>query len=409
MRALKFLSFSSSSPSFLQPIRFNCIWKSPLSSLLYSLQQSGRGDVSGSTGTHRCLSYEAETALEYEKDQPYADDGKVTEKDAALHLALSRLAGDFGRESMLSLQRFFGSRYAPVISTGSLKLDLALGVGGLPKGRIVEIYGQEASGKTTLALHIVKEAQKIGGYCAYLDVENAIDPSFAESIGVNTENLLIARPNCAENSLNVIDTLVKSGSLDVIVVDSVAALVPQCELDGVIDVTCPDIQSRLMNQALRKLHYSLGRSQTLLIFTNQVRSKLRAVEGFGHASEVTCGGNALKFYAAIRMRLMRKGLLETDDEISGINVAVQVVKNKLAPAMKKAELEIRFGQGIYRVAEVLELASKYGVISGAENGYYIDGEVFKEKLEAEQYLTENDEVVDELVGILRSQLFRSKS
>lgn len=348
-----------------------------------------------------------ENAFEYDRDRPYYDEGKLMEKDTALHLALSHLAGDFDKESMLSFQRFFGSRLAPVISTGSLKLDLSLGIGGLPKGRIVEIYGQEASGKTTLGFHIVKEAQKLGGYCAYLDLENAMDTSFAEAIGVNTENLLLARPNCAEDSLSVIDTLVKSGSIDVIVVDSVAALLPQCELDGVIDTTLPAQQSRLMTQALSKIHMSLCRSQTLLIFINQVRSNLRSFPSFGHASEVTCGGNALKFYAAIRMRIMRRGLLETADEITGINVSVQVMKNKLAPAMKKAELNIEFGKGICREDEVLELALQYGVILKEGNGYCIDGHIFKDKEEAKHYLVENEETVDDVIRILREKLFGS--
>ncbi|OVA19901.1 AAA+ ATPase domain [Macleaya cordata] len=346
--------------------------------------------------------WETEMMSEYEYDQP-SDDGKVLEKDAALRLALSRLASEFSRESMLSLQRFFGSRHAPIISTGSLKLDLALGTGGLPKGRVVEIYGWEASGKTTLALHIIKEAQKRGGYCAYVDVENALDPSLAESIGVNTEDLLISHLESAESSLSVVDTLIKSGAIDVIVVDSVAALVPQSELDSVIDGTRPKGQSRLMTQALRKIHSSLCQSQTLLIFINQVRS--RPCEGFGNANEVTCGGNALKFYAAVRMRTMKTGLLRNEDEITGVSVSVQIVKNKLAPAMKKAELEIIFGKGITSEAEVLEMACTHGVISKMGDGYYIEGEVLKDEEEAEKYLAENHEVLEKVVSILRSQLF----
>ncbi|XP_010269651.1 PREDICTED: DNA repair protein recA homolog 2, mitochondrial isoform X2 [Nelumbo nucifera] len=345
---------------------------------------------------------------EYGCDEPH-DDDKAMEKDAALRSALFRLAGDFDKESMLSMQRFFGSRYAPTISTGSLKLDLALGIGGLPKGRIVEIYGQEASGKTTLALHIIKEAQKRGGHCAYLDVENAMDPSLAESIGVNMDSFLIARPISAEKSLSVVNTLVKSGSLDVIVVDSVAALVPQCELDSSIDVSFPDIQSRLMTLALRKIHSSLCQSQTLLVFTNQVRSNLKPCHGFVHANEVTCGGNALKFYAAVRMRITRRGLLKMENEITGLGVSVQVVKNKLAPAMKRAELEIRFGSGICCESEVLEIACQHGLILKEENGYRIEGKVFNDKQEAERYLAENVGVLDKIVTILRKQLFKNEA
>ncbi|KAL0339710.1 UNVERIFIED_CONTAM: DNA repair protein recA2, mitochondrial, partial [Sesamum radiatum] len=289
---------------------------------------------------------------EYEYDDHIPDDSKVTEKDTALRMALSNLSGEFGKESMLSLQRFFGARRAPVISTGSLRLDQAL-------GEDVEIYGQEASGKTTLALHVIKEAQKLGGYCAYLDVENAMDPSLAESIGVNTENLLISQPDSAENLLSVVDTLTKSGSISVIVVDSVAALVPQCEVDTLQCGSSRDLQSKIMTQALRKIHYSLCNSNTLIIFINQVRKNLKLVEGSVRVDEVTCGGNALKFYAAIRMRISRKGLLKTEDKATGLGISVQVVKNKLAPSMAKAELSIRFGKGICRKSEALDLACEH--------------------------------------------------
>ncbi|KAJ4978913.1 hypothetical protein NE237_009693 [Protea cynaroides] len=371
--------------------------------LLRSLRQNGQRDAVDYVGLHaRCIS-----SVDYECDE-FHDDVKAVEKDAALRLALSRLAGDFGRESMLSLDCFFRSRCAPVISTGSLKLDLALGIGGLPKGRIVEIYGQEASGKTTLALHIIKEAQRLGGYCAYLDVENAMVASLAESIGVDTDNLLIARPGSAENCFRVVDTLAKSGSIDVIVVDSVAALVPQCELDVWMDTSLPDVRSRLMTQALRKIQYSLVQSQTLLVFVNQVRSNVRSCQGLGHTNEVSCGGNALKFYSAVRLRILRRGLLKNENEITGIGVSVQVVKNKLAPAMKKADLEIMFGKGICCESEVLEMACQHGVILKEGNSYCIEGEVFKNKQEAERYLAENDGTLDKVVAILRSQFGHKK-
>lgn len=207
------------------------------------------------------------TELEFDE---LIDGGKVKEKDTALHVAVTQLASEFGRESMLSLSNFFCPRFASVISTGSLKLDLALGIGGLPKGRMVEIYGKEASGKTTLALHIIKEAQKLGGYCAYLDAENALDPGLAESIGVNTKNLLISCPGSAESMLCVVDKLTQSGSLDVIVVDSVAALVPQSELDGDIVSAEHGVLSKIMTKALRRIHYSLCRSKALIVFLNQV-------------------------------------------------------------------------------------------------------------------------------------------
>ncbi|XP_024981802.1 DNA repair protein recA homolog 2, mitochondrial [Cynara cardunculus var. scolymus] len=305
------------------------------------------------------------------------------------------------------LQRFFGARLKAVVSTGSLKLDLALGIGGLPKGRIVEIYGQEASGKTTLALNVIKEAQKLGGYCAYLDVENALDPLLLESVGVNTESLLISQPNSAENLLSIVDTLTKSGAVDVIVVDSVAALIPQREIMGVISDNFVETQSQIMTQALRKIHFSLCRSETLIIFINQVRSnvKLRQ-EGLRNVNEATCGGNALPFYSAVRMRIARKGLLKTQDKVTGLGICVEVMKNKLAPAMKKAELEILFGRGICRVSEVLELACQHGVVPEEGNCYLLDGEVVKGKIQAEKYLIRNERVCDDLVKTLRRKLFR---
>ncbi|GMY39529.1 DNA repair protein recA homolog 2, mitochondrial-like isoform X6 [Fagus crenata] len=391
-------------PSLVNSLRLNALGRPRLSSLLCSLHQSGSRDDITSTAMNICrLSTVAEVS-EFECDKLH-DDVKATKKDTALRLALSRLASDFGRESMLSLQRFFSSRRAPVISTGSLKLDMALGVGGLPKGRMVEIYGREASGKTTLALHIIKEAQKLGGYCAYLDVENAMDPSLAESMGVNTENLLISRPSSAENLLSVVNTLTKSGAVDVIVVDSVAALVPQYELDHVIDSTFQDVQSRIMTQALRKIHYSLSQTKTLIVFLNQVRSSPKSGQSFGHVDEVTCGGNALKFYAAVRLRMIRTGLLQTEDKVTGLGVCVQVVKNNLAPSMKKAELGIQFGRGFCSESEVLELACEHGVIVKVGSNYLIDRKVFSDKHEAEQYLVENDGILDNIVMILRSILF----
>ncbi|WOL13713.1 hypothetical protein Cni_G22491 [Canna indica] len=351
-----------------------------------------------------CLSSRVKVLLQYERDQPF-DDGRVMDKESTLNLALCQLAGDFDRESNLSLSRFSRARYMPVISTGSLKLDFALGIGGLPKGRIVEIYGREASGKTTLALHIIKEAQKLGGCCAYLDVENAMNPSLAETMGINTENLLISGPDCAENSLSIINTLVNSGSVDVIVIDSVAALIAQCELDSMIDMNSQEVQSGLMTQALQKIHYSLCRSHTLVIFVNQVRTNLRSGHGFGEQNEVTCGGNALKFYAAVRMRIRRDCLLRSEDEVTGIGISVEIIKNKLAPGMKKANINIRFGKGFCREAEILEMASKHRIIMKEGNGFWIKGQFFKDHLAAEQYLAANNGVAGEFVDLLRDQLF----
>ncbi|KAG5252903.1 hypothetical protein OIU76_021254 [Salix suchowensis] len=384
----------------IQSLRFNSFARFRFSSLLHSLSQNGRDAITLTGRNDRSLS---SVASDFEPDELH-DDGEAKQKDNALRLALTHLAGEFGRESMLSLQRFFNSRRAPVISTGSLKLDLALGIGGLPKGRMVEIYGQEASGKTTLALHIIKEAQKLGGYCAYLDVENAMDPSLPESMGINTENFLISRPDCAENLLSVVNTLTKSGSVDVIVVDSVAALVPQREIDTAVGGTFEDIQSRLMTQALRKINYSLCQSQTLIIFLNQVRKSLKS----GRAEEVTCGGNALKFYSAVRLRLNRTRLLKTKDRITGLAVCAQVVKNKLAPAMTKAELEIQFGRGFCTESEVLELACEHSIVKKEGNSYVIGRNVFGNECAAEQYLIENEGVHDQIVAKLREKLFHRK-
>lgn len=332
-------------------------------------------------------------------------DKKATEKDAALRVAISQLANEFEKES---LNRFFGTRRAAVIPTGSLKLDLALGIGGLPKGRIVEIYGQEASGKTTLALHIIKEAQKQGGYCAYLDVENALNPSVAKSIGVNTDNLLISQPDSAENLLSMVDTLTKSGSIAVIVVDSVAALVPQHELDTLEVGSTMDVLSKIMQQALRKISYSLCHSSTLIIFVNQTRFRPKYVQGISQAEEVTCGGNFLPFYAAVRLKLIRKNLITNGDKATGLGLSVQVVKNKLAPVLSDAMLRIQFGRGLCCESEVLELACEHGIVSDQGGCYFIGGETLNSKAEAENYLAANKEVLDQIVKSLRHQLFERK-
>ncbi|CAJ2671547.1 DNA repair protein recA homolog 2, mitochondrial isoform X1 [Trifolium pratense] len=369
------------------------------SSLLYSSRQTGIREIMSRIGMNTCslsTTVSAE-ASDLESDEIH-DDVKAAQKSSALSLAVSQLATEFSKESMLSLNKFFGVRYANVVSTGSLKLDIALGTGGLPKGRIVEIYGREAAGKTTLALQIIKEAQKLGGYCAYLDVESALDLSLVESMGVNTKNLLISNPDCAENLLSMVDTLTKSGAVDVIVVDSVAALVPKCELDQLGVVTNQDLHSRMMTQALRKINYSLSRSQALLVFVNQVRFSPKAFGGRGPMEEVTCGGNALRFYAAVRLRLSRMGLIKTEDKVEGITVCAQVVKNKLAPAsMKKAELGIKFGKGFCQESEVFDLGCEHGLIMKDEGNYFIEGDAFSSREAAELFLAKNKSICDKLV------------
>ncbi|RDX82868.1 DNA repair protein recA-like 2, mitochondrial [Mucuna pruriens] len=368
------------------------------------LNNGGR-EIMTRIGMNGCSISSAAEASDLEHDEIH-DDVKAAEKNNALCLAVSQLASDFSKESMLSLQKFFGVRRAHVISTGSLKLDLALGIGGLPKGRMVEIYGREAAGKTTLALQIIKEAQKLGGYCAYLDVENALDFSLVESIGINTENLLVSNPDCAENLLSMVDTLTKSGAVDVIVIDSVAALVPQCELDQLGVSTKRDLQSRMMTQALRKIHYSLSHSQTLIIFINQIRFSPNSVKECGSVEEVTCGGNALRFYAAVRLRLSRMGLIKTEDKVEGVLVCAKVVKNKLAPAAtKKAELGIKFGRGFCHESEILDLACEHGIIMEDEGSYFIEGGSFDSREAAELFLAQNDAICDKVVRDMRRLYF----
>ncbi|KAK7336512.1 hypothetical protein VNO77_17054 [Canavalia gladiata] len=370
-----------------------------------SLSLNGGREIMTRIGMNACSLSSPAEASDLECDETH-DDAKAAEKNNALCLAVSQLAGEFTKESMLSLHKFFGVRRAHVISTGSFKLDLALGIGGLPKGRIVEIYGREAAGKTTLALHIVKEAQKLGGYCAYLDVENALDYSLMESIGVNTENLLVSHPDCAENLLSMVDTLTKSGAIDVIVIDSVAALIPKCELDQLGVSPKRDLQSRMMTQALRKIHYSLSHSKALIVFINQVRFSPNSDKGYGSMEEVTCGGNALRFYSAVRLRLSRMGLIKTEDKVEGVTVCVQVVKNKLAPAaVKKAELGIKFGRGFCHESEVLDLACEHGMIVKDEGNYYIEGGSFNSREAAELFLAKNDAVFDKLVTDMRRLYF----
>ncbi|KAK4759446.1 hypothetical protein SAY87_022577 [Trapa incisa] len=377
-----------------------------LSSPLFPLLQGKGCQPTNLTGHKHSFSSTMFEGMDFGCEE-MVDNPRISDKENALREVLASLASDFGRESMLSLQRFFRSRRQPVISTGSLMLDLALGIGGLPKGRIVEIYGQEASGKTTLALHLINEAQKLGGFCAYFDVENALDASLAESMGINTEKLLFVRPSSAENLLSAVDTLAKSGSVDVIVVDSVAALVPQCEIDVPVGTFDRDLQSRIMTQALRKINYSLSQSKTLIIFVNQVRLGRKTGQSCGNVGEVTCGGNALNFYAAVRLRLSRRELLKYENKVIGLGICVQVMKNKLAPAMKKAELRILFSKGFFLEAEVFDLALEHGIIFREGDKFHIEGKVFSDKEKSRQFLAENADVLGKITALLRQQLFET--
>ncbi|XP_024446451.1 DNA repair protein recA homolog 3, mitochondrial isoform X2 [Populus trichocarpa] len=335
----------------------------------------------------------------------------TSKKDLALQQALDQITSQFGKGSIMWFGRSEAPKNVPVVSTGSFALDIALGCGGFPKGRVVEIFGPEASGKTTLALHVIAEAQKQGGYCVFMDAEHALDSSLAKAIGVNTENLLLSQPDCGEQALSLVDTLIRSGSVDVVVVDSVskvAALVPKSELDGEMGDAHMAMQARLMSQALRKLSHSLSQSQTVLIFINQVRAKLSTF-GFGGPTEVTCGGNALKFYASVRLNIRRVGFIKKGEETTGTQVQVKIAKNKLAPPFKTVQFELEFGKGISRESEIIELAVKHKFIK--KNGAFYDcnGRKYHGKEALREFLAHNDDVQEELMMKLREKLLEAET
>jgi recombination protein RecA len=323
------------------------------------------------------------------------------EKNKALDAALSQIERSFGKGSIMRMGAKNPMEDVEVISTGSLGLDLALGIGGLPKGRMVEIYGPESSGKTTLALHVIAEAQKKGGTCAFIDAEHALDPGYARKLGVDVDNLLISQPDAGEQALEICDTLVRSGAVDVVVIDSVAALVPKAELEGEMGDTHVGLHARLMSQALRKLTGTVSRSNTLLIFLNQIRLKIGVM--FGNP-ETTTGGNALKFYASVRMEIRRIGAIKDRDEVVGNQTRVKVGKNKMAPPFRQVEFDIMYGEGVSKVGELIDLGVKAGVVEKSGAWFSCDGQRIGQGREnAKQFLRDNKEMADSIEKRIRGQ------
>ncbi|MET4701205.1 recombination protein RecA [Constrictibacter sp. MBR-5] len=322
------------------------------------------------------------------------------DKQKALDAALGQIEKAFGKGSIMRL----GQREAPVeadvVSTGSLGLDIALGIGGLPRGRVIEIYGPESSGKTTLALHVVAEAQKKGGVCGFVDAEHALDPSYAKKLGVNLDELLISQPDTGEQALEIVDTLVRSGALDVLVVDSVAALVPRAEIEGEMGDSLPGLQARLMSQALRKLTASISKSRTIVIFINQIRMKIGVM--FGNP-ETTTGGNALKFYASVRLDIRRIGAIKERDVVTGNQTRVKVVKNKMAPPFRVVEFDIMYGQGVSKTGELLDLGVQANIVEKSGAWFSYNGDrVGQGRENAKTYLREHPDVADAIEKAIRA-------
>ena len=320
------------------------------------------------------------------------------DKSKALDAALVQIERAFGKGSIMRL----GAREqveAEVISTGSLGLDIGLGIGGLPKGRVVEIYGPESSGKTTVALHVVAEAQKAGGTCAFIDAEHALDPTYAGRLGVNVDEMLISQPDAGEQALEIADTLVRSGAVDVLVIDSVAALVPRAELEGEMGDSQPGLQARLMSQALRKLTASIAKSNTLVVFINQIRLKIGVMFG---SPETTTGGNALKFYSSIRLDIRRIGAIKDRDNVIGNQTRVKVVKNKMAPPFKSVEFDIMYGEGISKTGELLDLGVQANVVEKAGAWFSYEGQRIGQGREnAKTFLREHPEIADAIEDRVR--------
>jgi recombination protein RecA len=326
-------------------------------------------------------------------------EGDGMDKSKALDAALSQIERAFGKGSVMRLGKSDKVVEIEAISTGSLGLDIALGIGGLPRGRVIEIYGPESSGKTTLALHTIAEAQKKGGICAFIDAEHALDPVYARKLGVNLDDLLISQPDAGEQALEIADTLVRSGAVDVLVVDSVAALVPRAELEGEMGESLPGMQARLMSQALRKLTASISRSRCMVIFINQIRMKIGVM--FGNP-ETTTGGNALKFYASVRLDIRRIGAIKERDEAVGNQTRVKVVKNKVAPPFKQIEFDVMYGEGISKTGELIDLGVKAGIVEKSGSWFSFNSQRIGQGREnAKLFLKENPAIADAIETAVR--------
>ena len=317
-----------------------------------------------------------------------------------LKSVISNIEKSYGKGAIMMLGKKDADTNFDVYSTGSLGLDIALGIGGLPRGRVVEVYGPESSGKTTLTLHVIAEAQKMGGVCAFIDAEHALDPGYAKKLGVNIDELLISQPDTGEQALEISDTLVKSEGIDLLVIDSVAALVPRAELEGEMGDSLPGLQARLMSQALRKLTSSISKTNTMVVFINQLRMKIGVMFG---SPEVTTGGNALKFYSSVRLDIRRIGAIKDKDNIIGNQTRVKVVKNKMAPPFKIVEFDIMYGQGISKIGEIIDLGVQADIVDKAGAWYsYKDEKIGQGRENTKQFLMDNPQMLEEIEARIRS-------
>ncbi len=330
-----------------------------------------------------------------------SEEDSSVEREKALDMALAQIERQFGEGAVMKMGER-GQMKVEAVSSGSLAIDVALGIGGLPRGRVVEVYGPEASGKSTLAMHVVAEAQRTGGICAYVDAEHAMDPDYAKNIGVDIDELLISQPDTGEQALEITDMLIRSGAIDVVVIDSVAALTPRAEIEGEMGDTHVGLQARLMSQALRKLTANLSKTKTIVIFINQLREKIGVMFG---SPETTPGGRALKFYSSIRIDIRRIEAIKSDGEVTGSRTRIKVVKNKVAPPFRQAEFDIMYGKGISREGSLVDVGVEQGIVKKSGAWYTYEGEQLGQGREnAKQFLTANPEIMVEIDGRIRTQL-----